>query len=245
MRSLMWGALAAGLVLAGSGVSWASDNVRLGGPAAEAAIQGGIDVLARGGYRGGHHGGYHGGYGRGGISVSIGYGRGYYGGGYYGGGYGRGYYGGYHRPYYASYYYPRSYYSYYPTYYPTYYPSYCYEPTYYYPTNGGVAPQATLQSSYLLPAPRNYVPPMPPAQPDGQYQYDGDPRQLVPMPNPATPKVVPIDGRLVSLSDEITGGVTQIYPTASQRTSTTPATRVAYPAYGEEPITPAPRKVNR
>src|SRR6266699_3394904 len=118
MRSLMWGALAAGLVLAGSGMSWANDNVRLGGPASEAAIQGGIDVLARGGHggghggghHGGHHGGFHhGGYGRGGVSVAFGFG-GYYGG--YGCGYYGGYYGGYYRPYYASYSYPRYFSSY-------------------------------------------------------------------------------------------------------------------------------------
>ena len=229
MRNLMWGALAVGLILTAGSAAWADDTVRTGGPAADDAIQGGTDTWLV-------HGRGHGGYGRGF------YGGGHYGGGHYGGGYGRGYYGGgYGRsfygggyynysPYYASYgygrsyYYPRSYYSYYSSYYPTDYPSYCYQPTYYYPIGGAIAPPATLPSSYLLPGPQNYVPPMPPAQGDGPYSYDGDPRNVVPMPgqpqaNPAAPRSVPTDGRLVSLP---------------QPTGTTAAPRVSYPAYGED-----------
>jgi len=105
MRYLTLSALAAGLVLAVSSATWASDIVRLGGPSAESTIQGATDIeLVRygyGGYGRGHYG--HGHYGHG-------YGRGYYGGGY---GYGRGYYGGYGRGYYGNYYgggYGRGYY---------------------------------------------------------------------------------------------------------------------------------------
>src|SRR5262245_6626942 len=112
MRTMMWTALAAGLLLTGGAASRADDTIRLGGPSALADIQGGTDielVYARGGYHGGgHYGGHYGGaryYG----GHYGGYGARYYGGHYGGygaryyggyGHYGHGYYGGY-RPYYA------------------------------------------------------------------------------------------------------------------------------------------------
>ena len=236
MRNVKWGAFAAGLVLAFTSATWADNTVRLGGPSAQASIDGGTDIsLVHGRYRGGYHGGYYGG-------------RGYS--AYYGN---RGYGGGYYRPYVSvgfygrpSYYYPRTYSYYYPTYYPAYYPTYYVQPSYYYyPVAGETPPPVTLQSNYPAQLPRTYVPPMPPAQGEGPFPYDGDPRNLVPLPapqpNPAAPRIIPIDGRLVSLPNEISGGVSQI----GTPTPRAPVPRVPYPAYGDEPITPAPRKLNR
>lgn len=236
MRNLMWATLAAGAILAGSEAAWASDTVRLGGPAAQASVDGGTDtflVHRRGGY------GYGGGYG----------GRSYYG-GYYGRSfayYGRPYYSGYYRPYY----YPRAYSYYYPTYYPAYYyqPYYSYSADYYYPIAGQIQQAATVQGngSYQSPAPQIFVPQ---GNSDSTFPYDGDPRNVVPMPsqnnrtNPA-PGVLPIDGKLVSLPNEISGGVLPVGLPAPPRVSTPTAPRVTYPTYGDEPIVPAPRKVNR
>jgi hypothetical protein len=55
------------------------------------------------------------------------------------------------------------------------------------------------------------------------------------MPNPSDPpRPVPIDGKLVSLPDQ------------NKTTTPPPGTpRVEYPAYGEEPIAPVPRKTVR
>lgn len=237
MRNLVWTALAAGVVLAGGGAVWASDTVRLGGAAAQNSVQGGTDselVRYRGGYGRGYYGGgfgrgyYGGGYGRsyyGGF-----YGRGYYGGfhgrGYYGGLYGRGYYGGYYgRPYFSSYYYPSYYYQ----------PTYYYSAYSYYPCAGDIMPQAvTLQQTSGSFA--QAQPPMPTGSlGNGTYRYDGEPRNLVPMPgqtSPARPApgLLPASGRLVSLPTEITGGFS---PVGIPAPTVVPAQRVTYPAYGE------------
>ncbi|MSU79575.1 MAG: hypothetical protein EXS16_15985 [Gemmataceae bacterium] len=247
MRKGKWIALAAvGLMLAGGGAVWANDTVRLGGPQAQAEITGGTNTelvhRGRGGYnRGGYGGSY--------------YGGGYGGGGYYGGGYRSGYYSPYaynsyySRSYYSSSsYYPRSYYS--QSYYSPYYSSY------YYPCAGEEAPTVALQAtsrSTLLAPPQGYtpppvrnVPPMPPAG-DGSFRYDGEPRNIVPMPAPVNvdpvkgpQRLVPLDGKLVSF-----GGVSPI-PTPNPRNivgSTASSTvRISYPAYGEEPIAPVRRK---
>ncbi len=265
MRKSTWIALAAvGLMHAAGGAVWASDTVRLGGPQAQTEITGGTNTELVRGFHGGHYG-YRGGY------YGGGYRGGYYGGSYYRGGYG-GYYGGYgaryyspyfsigyySRPYYGSYYYPRSSYYYYsPSYYSTPYYS-----SYYYPCAGDSAPTVALQAtsnSNLLPAPQIYtpapttpaparaVPPMPPAF-DGSFRYDGEPRSIVPMPVPTNADpvkgpqaIVPLDGKFVSF-----GGVSPI-PTPRPRnivgsTANTTTVRVAYPAYGEEPIAPVRRK---
>jgi hypothetical protein len=254
MRQTMWGALAAGAMLAGGSAAWANDTVRLGGPSAAESMQGETDTeLAH--WRGGRgYGGYgrgYGGYGRG-FSVNFYGGRGYYGGGGWGhrgyGGYGLGYYGGhygrsFYRPYYASYYYPS--YNYYQ---PYYYSSYSY-----YPCAGDtvIAPTYAVQQNYqysapqsqLLPAPQQqqqqqqYVPPMPPASNPGQYQYDGGPNAPVPMPaqdvNPTRRPggIIPLDGRLVSMPSAISGGTSQVG--IPQRSTTKAVPRVNYPAYGE------------
>ena len=246
MRKLMFTALAAGLLLTGGSVAWANDVVRLGGPPAQTEIHSGTDTeLVRGGGHGGSHGGYHGGH------YGHGYHGGYYGRGYYGGYYSRGYYGGYYArsyyPYYRPYYYGAYYYP--SVYYTPYYSSY-----YYYPV-ASVAPVATVQTNgyYQAPAP-SYVPPMPPADGNGTFPYDGGPRAPIPMPNPGQdlnpakdPRgIIPFDGKLISLPTETTGDVPAvILPTLTRGTpiSNTPApARVAYPAYGDEPIAPAPRK---
>jgi len=253
MRSWMWAALAAGLALAGGSIASANDTVRLGGPAAQAAMSGSTDELVR--WRGGYYGG--------------GY-RGYYGGGYrgfYGGGYNRPYYNSFYgRPYYNSFYarpyfnnyqpyysafYPRVYSTYYSPYYcsPSYYaPAYSY-PSYYYPIAGETlpAPLATMQGAPAYAAPQ-YTPPMPPPG-NGTYPYNGGPNAPVPMPNavpnqgnPPAP-TLPIDGRLVSLPATFSGGVNAFGPHSTPAPAApTPAPRVSYPAYGEEPITPAPRR---
>jgi hypothetical protein len=244
MRNLVWAALATGFLLVGFNVVSANDTVRLGGPSVASGIGGGTDTeLVRGrAYYGGHYGHAY-------------YGRGYYGGAYYrpyyGAYYRPYYYGGYYRPYYASYYYQPYYSSYYYT--PYYTSSY-----YYYPIAGeAIAPPATtLQgaSYYQAPAPRQYVPPMPPpdgGNGNGTYPYDGGPRSPIPMPNPdmnpakAPQGILPADGKLVSLPNEATGGVS--VPLTHQPTSTTSTSvpRVTYPAYGDEPIAPAPRKTSR
>jgi hypothetical protein len=239
MRILMWTALAAGLLVAGGGAASAQDTVRLGGPAAQGEPQGATDaLLMRGGGRGG--GGFHGGY-RGGY----GYGRGYYG-GFYGRGYG---YGGF----YGAGYWPYYYGGYYPYYTPYYYPAYY--GVSYYPVAGDVSPPVTLtvQSNNYTQAPPAQASPQFLQGPfgTGTFPYDGGPRAPIPMPNPgdinpmkAPQGLVPLDGKLVSLSPTtITGGFLPDAP-RNQKTnapSAAPA-RVAYPAYGEEPIAPAPKK---
>jgi hypothetical protein len=149
---------------------------------------------------------------------------------------------------YASYYYPSYYYP--ATYYST--PSYYYgseivaAPSYY-PVAGEMvaapistvrrtgemvaAPMSTVQRTYQAPAGQPNVPPKPKAS-DGTFPYNGGPSAPRPMPEtkPA-PKAPPVDGKLVSLPNENTGGA--------------PAPRVAFPAYGDEPIAPAPRKTIR
>jgi hypothetical protein len=242
MRSLYWGVLAAGLTVAASSTSWASDVIRLGGPSAQASIEGGTDTeLVRG------RGGYGHGYGRG-----YAYGRGYY------GGYGRGYYAGYGRGYYG--------YGYYPYYYP---PYYVYRPYYYYPIAGDGAPVLTLQGqSNYQPAPSPSPQPlMPPAynynnNGDGTFPYDGGPRNPIPVPAGNTAPMkgprgnIPLDGKLVSLPTTTTGGFSPVTTPDMQRfsdvstnapaqSSAAPA-RLTYPAYGEQAIPPAPRKtINR
>lgn len=231
MRNIMGAALATGFLLAGVGFAAADDTVRLGGLSAQAAIQGGTDTeLVRG--RG--HGYYGGGYGR----------------SYYGGGYGRGYYGGGYYPrsyaYYApSYYYPRTYCA--PSYY---YPTYYYRPvsSYYYPMAGESIPTPITQTNvyYSTPVQQPYGTQLPPN--GSTFPYDGGPPSLVPMPgpgkdiNPASKPgiVIPKDGKLVSLPTQATGGTTQVG--IPQRVNTP---RVNFPAYGEEPIVPVPRKTPR
>jgi hypothetical protein len=265
MRYLMGTALAAGLVLASGGVSWGNDVVRLGGPAAQASIEGGTNnALIRGGHGGGGHGGGgHGGYGgyRGGYYG--GYRGGYYGGyrgGYYGG-YG-GYYGGY-RGWGGGYYSPYYYGSYYPYYNTYYYSPYYYTPSYYYPIAGVNAPVATLQQSTYAPAPtQNYAPGYSPEPSgNGTFPYDGGPRNVMPMPPADGPApmngqprgTIPLDGKLAGMPRETTGGVSPVvtpdiqrlnyvsYTSAAPQTSTQP--RYTYPAYGEQPLPPAPRKI--
>lgn len=219
MRALMWTALATALLLAGSGAAWANDIVRLGGPSAQVGIQGGADTeLVHARYYGGYHGGarYYGSY--------------------------------YHRPYYYSSYYYRPYY--YRPYVnfctPYYYPTYYYR-EYYYPLAGNSVSTVTLQTTGNSP--------LPPANGDGTFPYDGGPHNPIPMPNPMddtnptkNPRgIVPLDGRLVTLPITTTGGISPVTAPAIQRLRfvTTPSAtpiRVTYPAYGEEPIPPAPRK---
>lgn len=194
-------------------------------------------------YRGGFGGGYRGGFAVG-YRVGYGYGGGYgYRGGYgYGGyGYGVGYggwYGGYGywgRPWYPSlyvtvgspYYYtpPAAYYA----------PGYSYYPINL-PTTVASAPalpyQLPLQGApnQLLPAPT----PVPgiPGQPgfNGNFKYDGGPANPVPLPGDGqapvfqpAPKVLPQDGKYVSL------------PSQSTTTTTTNRSGFAFPAYGDAP----------
>lgn len=267
MRYGIWTALAAGLLLTATALSQANDTVRLGGPSAQAAIQGGTDnelVRYGRGYYGG--GGYYGG------RAYYGGHHGRYYGSYYGGGYYRPYYGGYsyYRPYYQPYVY---------SYYPSYYGGSYYSPYYasYYPCAGDVAAVVTVQGqqpvyqsqsqpTYQAPlAPRNNVQPMPPAtNGDGTYPYNGGPTQPIPMPpasdNPAPTSgprgIIPLDGKLVSLPRETGGGVSPVgtpktqgwrYVTGGnisvQMNATPTQTRVAYPAYGENAV-PTPRKTS-
>jgi len=231
-----------------------------------------------GGYGRSFYGGYgrgfgygYGGYGRGFgygyrpfISIGLGYG------GY---GYG-GYYGGY-RPYYGGYY--GGYSSFYPSYYNSYsypsfysYPSYSYAPVYSpcaasvteVVTSQTVAPPLASQpgvtvtpgtSSYSqIPAPRIYTQPAG----DGTYPYDGGPRSPLPMPGPdgdanpmSTPrKMVPLDGRLVSLPKQTTGGVNNgLFVSLRTDAASEPVTvngqapRYSYPAYGEQSLPPVTR----
>jgi len=242
-------------------------------------------VWRRGGYGGYGHGGYgrgygygygrgygYGGYGRG--YGYGGYGRGYgyggYGRGYGYGGYGRGYgyggygYGGYGRGYGYGYGYGRGYGGY--GYGGYGYGGYGYGGGYY-GIAGDCAPLVTLQSPGVLqaqaPQSRYSEPLMPPADGgNGTYPYNGGPVNPVPLPdnNPVPTNngprgIVPLDGKLVSLPSETTGGVSptslgaQRYSFVSTTNVAAPIqlnpapTRIAYPAYGDEPIRPAPRKI--
>jgi hypothetical protein len=227
MRNLVWAALATALLLAGFGVASASDTIRLGGPSAQSTIQGDVDTELVRWRNHGYGGFYRGGYG-----------------GFYRGGYGRGYYGGgYYRPYYySSYYRPYYYSSYYrPYYYGSYYRPY-YNSTYYYPiAMDSVSPPVTMlqgNAYYQAPAPQQYGPLMPPINGNGTFQYDGGPRSPIPMPSPdpetnpaKTPRgIIPIDGRLVSMPTQATGGVSVPFTHVPASTS---VPRVTYPAYGE------------
>ena len=231
MRSFVWAALATGVLMAGVGVASASDTIRLGGPSAQSTIEGDVDTqLVRGGFHGhaghfhGHAGHFHGHAGH--FHGHAGFhGRGFFGAGFY-------------RPYYyASYYRPYFYGSYYN---PYYYTPYYYGTNYYYPCAGDSLPPATtLEASgyYQASAPQQYAP-QAPINGNGTFQYDGGPRSPIPMPIPAqesnpakTPRgIIPIDGRLVSLPTQATGGVSVPLTHVPAKTS---APRVTYPAYGE------------
>jgi hypothetical protein len=254
MRTLMWAALASGILLAGGAAARAQDTIRLGGPS-QSSFETGVNTeLVRGGGHGGH-GGWHGGH------AHFGHAGHFHGGHWHGGwngwngwrGYGWYGYGRYWPNYYAGYYPYSSYY--YPTYYyPTYYyPAYAYgatyyaQPTYYptvsysYPVSGEtVPPPSATPSNYQRPVP---VPPMPMPDGNGTYLYDGGPRSPVPMPIPEltppnAPRPVPIDGKLVSLPTgtslgvAFVGGAPVVPRTTATPTRTTPP-RVVYPAYGE------------
>ena len=269
MRYVMWTALAAGLMFVPTGESRANDVVRLGGPGVQTSADTGL-VYHRGGfhhggyYRGGHYGyrGYYGGY----------YGRGYYYRPYYYsyyrpyyyGGYGYGY--GYGYPaYYPSYYYPSYYY-------PSYYYSYpCAVRPAPVVTAGPVVTPAPIVSqstniytqppSYALPNGTNPSVQLPPGpNGNGTYPYNGGPSNPVPLPQADNPLpmnggpggVIPLDGKLVSLPSETGVTLSQVATPDIQRlryvslphspiANTTPA-RITYPAYGEQPIAPLPRK---
>jgi len=210
-------------------------------------------------YYGGYGRGYYGGYGR----SFYGYGRGFYGNYYrpYYGGFYAGY-RSYYRPYYYAGYYPQYYSSGYYSPYSSYYyaPSVYYSTPYYCPISYGVESLAPAvingsgayyqgqpgyqgQPSYQgQPGANPVMPPAPagngsyPAQPDngGTYPYNGGPGNQVPqqqqLPPDAAPikgvplKTVPLEGKLVSLP-----------PKQATKTATAaPATRFAYPAYGEQ-----------
>jgi hypothetical protein len=225
------------------------------------------------GYYGGYGRAYYGGYGYGRGYGYGGYGYGgygygyrpyyygsyyrpyYYGGGsyyspyYYGGGYGGGYGGSYYSPYYYSSYYPCSGIS---------------VPTLAFQPNG--------TSSNPLRSP-SYMPPVTNGNGNsnsngngngngnGTYPYNGGPNNPVPLPNDGTTPMngprgnIPLDGKLVSLPTKATGGVSPVTLPEMQRlhyVSTTAApvqmktspARISYPAYGEQSITPAPRKTS-
>jgi hypothetical protein len=273
MRKLIWSALAATLLLAGGSAARAQDDTfRLGGPSAQADIQGGTDIELVRGYGGGYRGGYHGGGGYGRGYYGGGYARGYggYGRGYYGGyGYGRGYYAGYGRGYYGGYGYGRGYYGgYYPGIYanfswpfyggyggygggysspyyytPTYYQPY-YSDEYYYPTSGGVYGEAAKVLGAMN-NPSALSTRLLPFSSDGTYSYNGGPQAIVPsttvpVNNAPRGNVLPLDGKLVGLQSEISGGFSPVTSPEIQRlrfvtpTSTATPVRIQYPAYGEQ-----------
>jgi len=117
-----------------------------------------------------------------------------------------------------------------------------------------------------VPTPRPYGPTQqtpvqpqfvqPPVQ-NGTFPYNGGPVNPVPLPgDPPLPTkdprgTVPLEGKLVSLPRETFGGVGPVVTPEIQKLSyvslrtsqlTTTPTSYSYPAYGEQPITPAPRK---
>lgn len=248
MRSLIFAALAAtSLFVASSAARAQEDTFRLGGPSAEADIQGGTDtelVYYRGGYGRGFYGGGYGGWGRGyggwgrGYAGYGGWGRGYYGGwgrgwyggygrglyaGYYGRGWGLGYYGGWGGGYYGGYpYYTSSYY--YPSYYytPTYYNSVPYCSDYYYGISGDSAPTQTLQALQALNGGSSALSQrLLPFSADGTYPYNGGPQFNVPMPSAPGIKLdrgpLPIEGKLVTLPTETRGGFSPVTTPEIQR----------------------------
>lgn len=252
MRTLMWTALAAGLLVIGGGAASADDVVRLGGPGVQTDIQGGTDTeLIYGRYWGGG-GRYYGGgaryWGGGGRYYGGYYGARYWGGGYYGHRHWGGYYGAGYRPYYYSSYYRPYYYR--PAYYytPSYYQQSYYNDCYYSPIMGDSAPTVTLQANGSQ-APRT----APPVTRDSTFPYDGGPREAIPTPIPrddVNPSKspggsIPLEGRLVKLPTESSIGASSVTSPEIQRLRyVTSPVRVTYPAYGEEPIVPAPRKVS-
>jgi hypothetical protein len=189
---------------------------------------------------------YYGGYGLGYGGYGLGYG-GYYG-GYYGGGYypsfGLSIYSGYSPGYYS---------------YPSYYSSF------YTPCAGTtVGPQVVTvtPSTTTSPYAQTPLPQIIEGDVNSTYPYDGGPRSPLPMPGPddaASPMkaprpTVPLEGRLVSLPKETTGGTTpvRVSPFVSLRLDTPsapaatpaparPATRYTYPAYGEQKLPPVTR----
>lgn len=248
MRKLIWSALAATCLLAaGSTARAQGDTFRLGGPSAQADIEGGTDTAlvyyrGGGGYGRGHYGGHYGGYGRG--FYGGGYGRGFYGGygrgygvGYYGG-YGRGYYGGYGRGYYGGYGLGLGYYGgyggyggyYSPAYYytPTYYYSQPYCSDYYYGISGDNAPLLTLQATSNNNGIAGLSQRLLPFSSDGTYPYNGGPASVIPMPAAPLNKLqpsLPVDGKLVTLPTETRGGFSPVTSPDIQRLRyvTTPA----------------------
>jgi hypothetical protein len=230
------------LILAGSTAAWAqNDTFRLGSSSsgAAAAVSGGTDtelVHWRGGYRHGY--GYWGG-------------RAYY--RPYWGGYG---YAAYYRPaYYRPAYYRPNYYR--SVVYLNYYQPYYYAAPAYYPISGQADVPATLAqlpaqtqpvtSQYQPSTARPQLLPPPatvPQQPSGNqtFPYDGGPQVPLPMPqvDPASgPRpTVPLQGKIVSLPVETTGGTTPLFtvslgtygqPIAAPRSYT-------YQAYGEQSL---------
>jgi hypothetical protein len=71
----------------------------------------------------------------------------------------------------------------------------------------------------------------------GTFEYNGGPLSPVPMPTP-TRDAQPIDNGIQFVSTQISGGTSPYTVVAPAKTSP----RISYPAYGEEPIVPAPRK---
>jgi hypothetical protein len=242
MRQLSLAVLAAGIVtLAGSTAARAqSDTFRLGTTSTSIsdAVSGGTDTeLVRWG-RGHYYGHYY-------------WGRGYYRPAYYGYGYA-----------YRPYWYRPAYYR--PVVYAPYYQPVVVSPTYYYPISGQqVTPTmltySTTVNAAAQPAPTTRsgsspqqlrMPGLVPQQPGGPqtFPYDGGPPSPVPMPGPdqVEPRPgVPVPGKIVSLPQETTGGVSQLY-TVSLRSANASAavpatTRLTYPAYGEQSL-PAVRR---
>jgi hypothetical protein len=277
MRRLGLGLLAAGLIaLAGSGTVRAdNDTLRLGtsSTGAAGAVFGDADtalVYWRGGghWGGGHWGGGHwGGYRShwGGYAAYRPFHRPYWGGygyrpvfyrpAYYGGYYG-GYYGAGYGGYYGAGYYPCGGQSVTPI-------IVAPQPP---PALQYAAPPLKLpyqQQAYapqVLPAPAG-VPQQPPGF-DPTFPYDGGPNAPMPMPgtdnaDPASgPRpTIPLQGKLVHLQKETTGGSTQMTtqfisvgtaPTTTSQPAASPApTRYTYPAYGEQPLPPVTRKQSK
>jgi len=237
-----------------------------------------------GGYRGGYYGGYRGYYGGYGYGYGYGYYRPYYYRPYYYSSYYyQPYYSSYVAPYYypTNYYAQPSYY--YPcvstpapivagagagagagpaVYAQTQTKTYTYTPgTLVRPTAPVLAPY--YQNGNPLPPVLNGNQVPPGQNGNGTFPYDGGPTNPVPLPvDPAIPtngqpsgNVVPLDGKLVSLPHQTTGGIASVVTPEIQKlryvsltnTSTTSsnqpsATPITYPAYGEQAIVPVRRK---
>jgi len=210
-------------------------------------------------YRGGYYGGGYGGYRYGGY-----YG-GYYRPYYYS--YYRPYYANYYYPsyYYPSYYYPS--YSYAPySYYPCAVqsaPVVVTQPGYasgYGNGNGYTQPPVGPAAPVVTPRPAIQQP-IPNGNGNGTYPYDGGPSNPVPVPpgdisvpTNGNPGAIPREGKLVSLPSKTGVVLSQASIPETQRlryvsymgTQTSqpaPAVRINYPAYGEQPIAPVPRKI--